>query len=57
MIRFSEKIYDEANRLMSLIEDIIKLSKLEEKESNLEKEKVFLYNDIFLLCTGCGKLS
>lgn len=53
MMRFSEKIYDEASRLMSLIEDIIKLSKLEEKESIVEKEEVNLYD---LCMDTCNRL-
>ena len=40
MGNFAGKIYDEAQRLMDLIQDIIKLSKLDEKESILEKEWV-----------------
>ncbi len=39
---FAGKIYDEAQRLIDLIQDIIKLSKLDEKESPLEKEWVAL---------------
>lgn len=54
MTRFSEKIYDEANRLISLIEDIIKLSKLEEKEGIMEKEEVNLYE---LCVETCNRLS
>lgn len=42
MGHFAEKIYDEAQRLIVLIQDIIKLSKLDEKESFLEKEWVEL---------------
>ncbi|MEG2303919.1 MAG: ATP-binding protein [Lachnospiraceae bacterium] len=40
---FSRRIYDEASRLIVLIEDIIKLSKLDEGEVALEKEEVDLY--------------
>lgn len=40
MGHFAGKIYDEAQRLIALIQDIIKLSKLDEKESFLEKEWV-----------------
>ncbi|MDO4530485.1 MAG: ATP-binding protein, partial [Bacillota bacterium] len=39
---FAGKIYDEAQRLIALIQDIIKLSKLDEKDSMLEKEWVEL---------------
>ncbi|MBO5330539.1 MAG: PAS domain S-box protein [Anaerotignum sp.] len=42
MGNFAGKIYDEAQRLIALIQDIIKLSKLDEKESFLEKEWVEL---------------
>lgn len=42
MNNFAGKIYDEAQRLISLVQDIIKLSKLDEKESVLEKEWVEL---------------
>lgn len=42
MGNFAGKIYDEAQRLIALIQDIIKLSKLDEKESFLEKEWVRL---------------
>ena len=38
---FSERIYKEAKRLITLIEDIIKLSKLD--EGSVEKEEVDLY--------------
>lgn len=41
--RFSEKIYTESRRLIDLIEDIIKLSKLDEKNSDIQKENVSLY--------------
>lgn len=40
---FSERIYKEARRLIHLVEDIIKLSKLEEESVELEKESVELY--------------
>ena len=40
---FSERIYKEARRLITLIEDIIKLSKLDEESVELEKEDVDLY--------------
>ena len=42
MGNFAGKIYDEAQRLIDMIQDIIKLSKLDEKESLLEKEPVEL---------------
>lgn len=40
---FSERIYKEARRLITLIEDIIKLSKLDEESVEMEKEEVDLY--------------
>lgn len=40
--RFAEKIYDEAQRLIQLVQDIIKLSKLDEKQHGMEKETVDL---------------
>ena len=41
--KFSERIYNEARRLITLVEDIIKLSKLDEGGVELEKEDVDLY--------------
>ena len=40
---FSERIYKEARRLIHLVEDIIKLSKLDEESVELEKENVDLF--------------
>lgn len=40
----SGKIYEEARRLIGLIEDIIQLSKLDEKEVSLSKEEINLLN-------------
>ena len=40
---FAERIYNEARRLITLVEDIIKLSKLDEGNVQLEKEEVDLY--------------
>ncbi|PWJ49812.1 sensor histidine kinase [Faecalicatena contorta] len=40
---FSERIYKEARRLIMLVEDIIKLSKLDEGSVDSEKEEVDLY--------------
>lgn len=40
---FAERIYKEARRLITLVEDIIKLSKLEEESVQLEKEDVDLF--------------
>lgn len=54
MSPFAEKIYQEASRLIVLIEDIIKLSKLDEKDVVLEKEEVDLYE----LCREiCNRLA
>ena len=41
--RFSEKIYTEARRLISMIEGIIKLSRLDENQIVQEKEEIDLY--------------
>lgn len=41
--RFAGRIYDEAQRLIILVEDIIKLSQLDEKAVIAKKEKVDLY--------------
>lgn len=41
---FSSSIYSEAQRLISLISDIIKISELDEKDNNLTTEKVDLYS-------------
>ena len=41
---FSERIYKEARRLITLVEDIIKLSKLDEESVELEKQEVNLYD-------------
>lgn len=43
MILFSERIYKEASRMITLIDDIIKLSKLDEDNVELEREEVNLY--------------
>lgn len=43
MIVFSERIYKEASRMITLIDDIIKLSKLDEDSVELEREEVDLY--------------
>ncbi len=42
MVDFAKKIYKEAQRLIALVQDIIKLSKLDEKESVLCAEEVAL---------------
>ncbi len=43
MKTFSERIYNEASRLITLVEDIMKLSKLDEAAVELEKEEVDFY--------------
>lgn len=43
MIAFSERIYNEASRMITLIDDIIKLSKLDEESMEVEWEDVNLY--------------
>lgn len=43
MIVFSERIYKEASRMITLIDDIIKLSKLDEDSVEVEYEEVDLY--------------
>ena len=54
MQNFSERIYMEASRLITLVEDIIKLSKLDEGKVELEKEDV----DLYTLCREvCSRLS
>ncbi len=41
--RFAGRIYDEAQRLVCLVEDIIKLSQLDEKQVAAKKERLDLY--------------
>ncbi len=41
--QFSEKIYNEAKRMISLIDDIINLSKLDENSTQMKMEPVDLY--------------
>lgn len=48
---FSERIYLEAKRLITLVEDIIKLSKLDEGGVELEKEEVNLYELTREICS------
>lgn len=43
MIVFSERIYKEASRMIALVDDIIKLSKLDEDSVEVEHEEVDLY--------------
>lgn len=48
---FSERIYNEASRLIVLIEDIIRLSKLDEGSVDTEKEEVELYSLTREICS------
>lgn len=48
---FSERIYNEASRLIVLIEDIIRLSKLDEGRVDMEKEEVELYTLTRVICS------
>ena len=50
MAGFSEKIYKEASRLIGLIEDTIKLSKLDEGNIEIEQEEVDLYELALEIC-------
>ena len=47
MKRFSENIYHEAQRMITLIGDIIKLSQLDENQVDLDKSQVDLYQIAF----------
>ncbi|MEF9946146.1 MAG: ATP-binding protein [Lachnospiraceae bacterium] len=54
MQEFANRIYHEASRLITLVEDIIKLSKLDEESVELEKEDV----DLFILSREiCSRLA
>lgn len=48
---FSERIFNEASRLISLIGDIIKLSKLDENSQDIEKKEVDLYELTREICS------
>ena len=54
MERFSGTIYKEARRLIAMIEDIIKLSRLDENQVELEKKEVDLYELIFQIKSDLG---
>lgn len=43
MTNFSERIYDEASRLIKLVQDIMEISKLDEGAIEVEKQEVDLY--------------
>lgn len=51
---FSERIYNEASRLIILVGDIIKLSRLDEERVELEREEVDLY---YLAREVCSRLA
>lgn len=57
--RFAGRIYDEAQRLVSLVEDIIKLSQLDEKQIAAKKERLDLYmtcqETLYILETAAGE--
>ena len=42
--RFAANIYDEARRLINLVEDIIKISQLDENNDSFKKESIDLYD-------------
>lgn len=44
VVDFSNSIYDEAQRLIGLVADIIKITEIEEKNAQIEKEKVDILN-------------
>ena len=48
---FAGKIYDEAQRLLTLVNDIIRISQLDEKDSRIAKESVDLYQVAEEVCT------
>ncbi len=51
--RFAGKIYDESQRLITLVQDIIKLSSLEEKDTEIVSESI----ELFPLCESiCSRL-
>ena len=52
MGKFAEKIYNEAQRLIALVQDIIKLSKLDEKDTSLCEEEV----ELDALAEACERL-
>ncbi len=48
---FSERIYKEARHLITLVEDIIKISRLDEGAVEIEKEEVDLYRMVREICS------
>ena len=53
MSEFASRIYDEANRLITLVEDIMKLSRLDEGDPTISREPVKLLS---LAQEVCGRL-
>ena len=51
MPEFSERIYKEARHLITLVEDIIKISRLDEGAVEIEKEDVDLYRMVREICS------
>lgn len=51
-IRFSNEIHSNANRLLSLINDIIKLSELDEADHQMEMERI----DLYKLAENCVRM-
>lgn len=51
-IRFSNEIHSNANRLLSLINDIIKLSELDEADHQMEMERI----DLYKLAENCAQM-
>lgn len=47
---FAERIYNEAQRLIALIDNIILISKLDEDKVSIEKEEVNLFNLVMEIC-------
>lgn len=47
---FAGKIYEEAKRLLTLVNDIIKISQLDEKDSRMSREPVDLYQTAEEVC-------
>ncbi len=50
MAGFAGRIYEEANRLIALVDDIIRLSRLDERDVSLEKEDVPLLEAAQQIC-------
>ena len=57
MSEFASRIYDEANRLIALIEDIMKLSRLDEADPSMNKEPVKLLELSQSVCSRLDPLA